>query len=96
MPETSMTARRAQSALLETADELRQIDRRLADLAGAIVPQPGRVLPEELRGGAQCVRTDLLRDAIETLNALGHATEREVTRRRLEVDAAVERIAAFG
>ncbi|MCP3961765.1 MAG: hypothetical protein GY719_28315 [bacterium] len=94
--DTVISARRAQRALLQTADELRRIDRRLAEVAGAIAPQPGRALPGELRGGAQCVRTDLLRDAIDTLSTLGRANEQDVARRRFEIDAAAGRVAAFG
>ncbi len=94
--EPVISARRAQRALLQTADELRRIDRRLAEVASAIASQPGRALPGELRSGAQCVRTDLLRDAIDTLSALGHASEQDVARRHLEVDDAAGRVAAFG
>ncbi len=96
MPETSISIRRAQRAFLDTASELQELDGRLAALAESIVPQAGRLLPNELRGGAQIVRSDLLRDAIETLRALGGANEEEVARRRLEVEAATESIAAFG
>ena len=56
----------------------------------------GQVLAGELRGGAQAVRSDLLRDAIETLRALAGAEEEDVMRRRLEVEAATSSIAAFG
>ncbi len=96
MSETSISIRRAQRRFLETAAELKELDGRLAVLAKSIVPQTGRVLPGELRGGAQIVRTDLLRDAIETLQALGGASEEGVRRRRLEAEAATASIAAFG
>ena len=92
----SISVHRFQESLLQTASELTELDGRLAALADAIEPRLGRVLPGELRGGAQCVRTDLLRDAIETLRTLGHATEQSVLEKRLELGAAVERIAAFG
>ncbi len=96
MPETSISVRRAQKAFLKTASELQEIEGRLAILAKSIVPQAGKLLPRELRGGAQCVRNDLLHDAIETLRALGGASEEDVMRRRHEVDAATQSIAAFG
>ncbi len=96
MPETSISIRRAQKALLETADELQELDSRLAAVANSIVPQAGKRLPNDLRGGAQCVRNDLLRDAIATLRALGGASEQDVVRRGLEVDVATGAIAAFG
>ncbi len=96
MPETSISIRRAQKAFLDTADELQEVDSRLAALALSIVPQAGKRLPHDLRGGARIVRDDLLRDAIETLRALGGASEEDLVRRRLEIDAATEKIAAFG
>lgn len=96
MPETSISIRRAQKAFLQTASELQDIEDRLATLAKSIAPQAGKYLPKELRGGAQCVRNDLLHDAIETLRTLGAASEEEVMRRRHEVDAATQSITAFG
>lgn len=96
MPQTRITVRAAQQALLRTASELQALDGRLAVLADSIETAGGRALPGELRGVTQCVRTDLLRDAIHTLEALGRATEQSVVEHRLEVDAAARRIAAFG
>ena len=96
MPETSISIRRAQKAFLQTATELQELDSRLAALAKSIVPQAGKQLPKELRGGAQCVRYDLLHDAIETLRVLGGASEEDVMRRRHEIDAATSSVAAFG
>ena len=96
MAKTSTSIRRAQKAFLDTARELQELDGRLATVAESIVPRTGELLPSELRGGAQCVRSDLLRDAIETLRALGGAREEDVVRRRHKVDAATGSIAAFG
>ncbi len=96
MAETSISIRRAQRGFLETAAELEELDGRLAVLAESIMPRNGSVLPGELRGGAQIVRTDLLRDAIETLQALAGASEEDVMRRRLDVESATSSIAAFG
>lgn len=96
MSDDASTPRRAQRTLLRTAAELRAIDDRLAALAESITPSLGRLLPSELRGGAQCVRDDLLQDAIGTLEALGHATEDSVRQRRRELDDAAGLIAAFG
>ena len=96
MPATSINVRRFQKALLQAARELDQLDGRLATLADTVQPEFGRALPGELRGGVHCVRTDLLRDAIETLETLARATEEGVTERRLEIGVAIERIATFG
>lgn len=96
MPAKSLSVPAAQKALLEAADELRRIDAHLAAVAGSIETRLGRSLPGELRDGTECVRIDLLHDAIETLKALGRATESRVVSRRLEVDGAAELVAAFG
>lgn len=86
----------AQSALRQIASELQDLDCRLVALAESIEPTLGRSLPGELRDGIRCVRTDLLHDAIETLRALGDASESRVVSRRLEIDAAAKLVAAFG
>lgn len=96
MPANTLSVSAAQRALLEVADEIRQLDARLATVACSIEPRLGSSLPGELRDGAQCVREDLLHDAIESLKALGRATESRVLSRRLEIDAAAELVAAFG
>lgn len=96
MPATSMTARSFQQTLLLLAHELAELDGRLGTLADSIQPEIGRALPGELRGTTHCVRTDLLRDAIDTLESLGHATEESVLEKRHAVSSAIERIAAFG
>jgi hypothetical protein len=96
MPDSSISIRRAQKALRQAASELQELDGRLAALARSIVPQAGRLLPAALRGGAECVSSELLRDAIETLEALAGASEDDVARRRFEIDAAAEQVAAFG
>ena len=92
----SISMSRAQQALREVANELHELDGRLAALTRSIVPRAGRLLPAALQGGAECVRSDLLRDAIETLEALAGASEDDIARRRLEIDAAAEQVAAFG
>ena len=96
MPATSITARSFQQTLLQLAGELADLDGRLGSLADSIQPELGRALPGELRGGTHCVRTDLLRDAIDSLESLGHATEESVLEKRHAVTSAIERIAAFG
>ncbi len=96
MTVTSITAPRFQQNILQIGRELADLDGRLARLADSIQPEVGKALPGELRGGAHCVRTDLLRDAIDTLETLGHATEESVLEKRHAVTSAIERIAAFG
>ena len=95
-PATTVTARRFQQSLLQIARELTALDGRLGALADSIQPEIGRALPGELRGTTHCVRADLLRDAIDTLESLGHATEESVLEKRHAVSSAIERIAAFG
>ncbi|MEM7583353.1 MAG: hypothetical protein AAF560_08240 [Acidobacteriota bacterium] len=95
MPDYSTLAG-VQLSLLQAVNELRAIDRRLAELADSIAPGLGHRLPDELESGTQCVRSDLLSDAIETLEALGQATEESVIRRRRSIDDAAGLIVAFG
>ncbi len=96
MTDSSTSIRRAQRALRQAASELQELDGRLATLARSIVPSSGRLLPAALREGAECVSSDLLRDAIETLETLAGASEGDVARRSFEIDAAAEQVAAFG
>ena len=98
MPDCSDSTRlatTAQRALVEIVSELQQLEKRLETLAQAIAPDPAAVLPAELRAGVECARSELLRDAITTLSALAVLTE-DAFERRVEVAAAVERIAVFG
>ncbi len=84
--------RRAQSVILEIAEDLRRADRRLAEVVESLDPESAEALHEELVSVAQCVRTDLLSDAIETLYALSCRTEDEALRRRLELFDALDRL----
>ena len=95
MLETAHNLRHAQSTLLQIADELRRLDGRLAAVVDSIEPGRGNQLSDELRGGAQCIRTDLLSDAIDTLCALGGATEESAVRRRHGIKGAFGSL-AFG
>lgn len=83
---------RAQSVLLEIAEDLRRADRRLAAVVESLDPDSAEALHEEVVSVAQCVRADLLSDAIETLHALGHRSEDEALRRRLELFDVLDRL----
>ncbi len=85
-----------QKSLLRIADEIARLDRRLGSLADTLEPGCAGSLTAVLAEGAHCVRSDLLSDAVATLTRLGEATEEDVRRRRLEVETAAGRIAAFG
>ena len=84
--------RRAQARLLEIAEEIRRADHRLSEVVDSLDPESAEALHEELVSVAQCVRTDLLSDAIDTLLSLGYRTETEATRRRLELFDALDRL----
>ncbi len=71
------------------SEELREVDRRLLQLAGSM-PADG-VLPAELRGGIEVVRTDLLGDAIETLKSLAQLDESTAVQHYLEAADRLER-----
>ncbi len=96
MPNHHTSISEVQTSLLQTARELRAIDHRLAELAESIQPRLDQRLPDELHGGTQCVRHDLLSDAIETLETLGHASEESLSQRSFCIEDAAQQIAAFG
>ena len=75
----------ARRALATFVDQLREIDQRLAILASAI-PEPGKEFDvyEELGRGVRCVRTDLLEDAIITLETLAYLDDDALIRRHEE------------
>ncbi len=84
MHDLAVAYRVHQQTLLEILSELRDLDRRLGVWAEGLEPSPYELLPGELRGGAQCVRTDLLDDAIATLDQLAQLTEDDAIRLRLQ------------
>ncbi len=56
-------------ALWKICADLREVDEQLAQICETLpAPTPTFNARGELRGKIQCVRTDLLRDAITTLN----------------------------
>ena len=57
--------RRAQTLLIEIAEDLRRADDRLSEVVESLNPESAEALHEELVSVAQCVRTDLLNDAID-------------------------------
>ncbi len=82
---TRLPAPRAQEALTEIVDELRQLDERLRTLVEAIGPKGEEILGADLRAGVECIRADLLSDAISTLSALAALTEDAALERRFDV-----------
>ena len=89
--ETISTARKVISSL---SNDLRQIDQRLGTLSAAIPPQGDQFdVLEELGAGVRCVRSDLMTDAIEPLEALAHLDDEGLFRRyeeRLKMGATVK------
>jgi len=81
-PPTLSDARRA---LDGAAGELRAVDRRLAELARRL-PVPGERFSAlaELRGAVDCVRADLLADAVDTLTTAASRGEPALRRAFLE------------
>ncbi len=84
----------AQQQLAAVAEELRRLDERLSIVAAGIAADPEAILPGELRAGVECIREDLLSDAIATLAGLAALTEDAAVRRQAEVADAVERLRA--
>ncbi len=92
---SSLTNREAQLAVQQIAGELRSIDRRLGGLIEAIEPRPDEVLPAELKGVLQVVRSDLLLDAITTLDTLGCLTEEGLVLEQIRFAEAADRISSI-
>ena len=88
----TLAVRRAQSQLIEIAEDLRRADLRLAEVVESLDPESAEALHEELVSVTECVRTDLLSDAIETLVGLGYRSEEEALKRRLELFDALDRL----
>ncbi len=93
---TRLPTPRAQEALAGIVGELLQLDERLRILAEVIGAEPEEILAADLRTGVECVRADLLSDAISTLSAPATLTADAALERRVDVAAAVELSAAFG
>jgi len=93
---TRLTTPKAQKNLVAIIAELLILDERLGTVAKTIAWEPEEVLPAELQAGVECVRADLITDAISTLSALSVLTEADALRRRVEIADAVEHVAAFG
>ena len=76
---TATALRSARTTLRETVGTLRQIDELLAASIQGL-PAPSRQFDPaaELRAAAECVRADLLADAIETLHAASNASESQL------------------
>ena len=73
--DSNLTFPQAQQAVHQVAIDLAEIDHRIARISGAIEPHPTQALPGALRGILQVVRTDLLADAIATLETLATQSE---------------------
>ena len=74
-PHSNLTFPQAQQAVHQAAIDLAEIDHRIARISEAIEPHPTQALPGALRGILQVVRTDLLADAIATLETLATQSE---------------------
>ena len=65
----------AQRGLVEIADQLRAVNERLETIRLSVAPNQAHLLSREIPGVVAAVQTDLLRDAIETLESLTTRTE---------------------
>ncbi len=65
-----------QSAIRDTTTELRRVDRQLGEISDSLPQANGEFdMLAELRGAIDTVRSDLLSDAIATLDTAGSVTE---------------------
>ncbi len=68
------------------------LKRQLGKLADLIDSESGGLLPAELANGIATVRSDLLTDAISTLNVLAQMSEGDISRRFIELADLQERL----
>ncbi len=85
LPRSPQPVSRIQVEISSTALDLITIKRRLGSLADLIHQEPGALLPVEVFGGINAVRSDLLADAISTLNVLAQMSEGDVLKRHVEL-----------
>ncbi len=75
----------SRQSIADVARALTVLDHLLGAVAEAIEPKADELLPAELRAGIGVVRSELLAEAIATLNDLAKLTEAEVARRQAEL-----------
>lgn len=85
----------SQTELLQIADELQGLSDCLRRIADTIVTHPGSALATVIRGVAECVCSDLLQDAIETLRAAGRLTEGHARREQNHLAEVATRLTAI-
>ena len=95
-PHSTLTFPQAQQAVRQVAADLRALDHRIAWIAGAIEPHPTQALPGALRGILQVVRTDLLEDAIATLETLATQSEEGYAIEQIRLAETLDLLACHG
>ena len=86
---------RLQEQVAGAARSLRKLDRRLASVARSI-PETEGCLASALHSGLECVRSDLLADASETLDVLARLDEEGARVALREAAETAQRIARWG
>jgi coenzyme F420-reducing hydrogenase alpha subunit len=94
--DSNLTFPQAQQAVRQVAIDLAEIDHRIARIAGAIEPHPTRALPGALRGTLQVVRSDLLQDAIATLETLATQSEEGYASEQIRLAEMLDLLACQG
>jgi coenzyme F420-reducing hydrogenase alpha subunit len=94
--DSNLTFPQAQQAVHQVAIDLAEIDHRIARISGAIKPHPTQALPGALRGILQAVRTDLLADAIATLETLATQSEEGFAVEQIRLAEALDFLACQG
>ena len=95
-PDSTLTFPQAQQAVHQVAVDLAEIDHRIDRISGAIEPHPTQALPGALRGILQVVRTDLLADAIATLETLASQSEEGFAIEQLRLAETLDFLACRG
>lgn len=96
MSDQEKCIRETQAEIARAAEIVALAAMRLDHLSSnCFIPaQAAGYLPGELRGGLQAVRSDLLCDALDTLNMLAHMSEDDAMRRRAEIADLAARLSA--
>ena len=96
LTDLKLTFPQAQEAVRQAALDLAEIEHRIGRISQAIEPDPTQALPGALSGTLQVVRTDLLQDAIATLETLATQSEHGYVLEQIRLAEMLDHLACQG